>query len=83
MVSNIFIYLILYKILGGFMTSFSSFLRKSGDSFVITVPIGLVRAMNAKVGEMLQVKVEKSKQKKDGFGMFPDIKGFSRDPDRF
>ncbi|MBI5225128.1 hypothetical protein HY989_04630 [Candidatus Micrarchaeota archaeon] len=65
------------------MTSFSSFLRKSGDSFVVTVPISLVRAMNAKVGEILQLKVEKSKAKKDGFGMFPDVLGFSRDADRF
>ncbi|MFH0972340.1 MAG: hypothetical protein V1835_07315 [Candidatus Micrarchaeota archaeon] len=65
------------------MTSFASSLRKSGDSFVLTVPIGLVRAMNAKVGELLSVKVEKAKIKKDGFGMFPDVKEFYRDADRF
>ncbi|MFH1442658.1 MAG: hypothetical protein ABIG96_01365 [Candidatus Micrarchaeota archaeon] len=65
------------------MTSFASSLRKSGDSFVVTVPMGLVRAMNAKVGELLQIRIERAKTKKDGFGMFPDVNSFARDPDRF
>ena len=53
--------------------------RSIGGSLVVTIPKEIVKEESLKEGELVQLEVEKVK--KDGFGMFKDLKPFS-DEDR-
>ena len=53
--------------------------RSIGGSLVVTIPKEIVREESLKEGELIKLEVEKVK--KDGFGMFKDLRPFS-DEDR-
>lgn len=53
--------------------------RSIGGSLVVTIPKEIVREESLKEGELVKMEIEKVK--KDGFGMFKDLKPFS-DKDR-
>ena len=58
--------------------------RSIGGSLVVTIPKEIVREESLKEGELVKMEIEKVK--KDGFGMFKDLKPFldkDRMEDRF